>query len=155
MGRQACCGLKKPVASATAMIKLLLALLVIALFAFSAEGLKCYQDHGNWTQATARGKPEPCSGGAFCRAVTIKSRESAKSIHLYDCAVTCKSVTDAKTVPKNITGALAVRTSVTCCTTDGCNQHGPRVKIQSGALTRYAPSLLLAMAVAWAALAAQ
>merc|ERR1711939_1118122 len=137
MGRQACCGLKKPVASATAMIKLLLALLVIALFAFSAEGLKCYQDHGNWTQATARGKPEPCSGGAFCRAVT------------------CKSVTDAKTVPKNITGALAVRTSVTCCTTDGCNQHGPRVKIQSGALTRYAPSLLLAMAVAWAALAAQ
>merc|ERR1712093_57551 len=121
----------------------------------TAEGLKCYQDHGNWTQATARGKPEPCSGGAFCRAVTIKSRESAKSIHLYDCAVTCKSVTDAKTVPKNITGALAVRTSVTCCTTDGCNQHGPRVKIQSGALTRYAPSLLLAMAVAWAALAAQ
>merc|ERR1711988_1335043 len=143
-----------------------LALLIAALVGVSVEGLSCYQDHGNWTQPVARGNPEPCTGGAFCRAVTIKSPERKKSIHLYDCAVTCQAVKDKETVPKGVAGATPVKTSITCCTTDGCNKSGPAVKVSatpapapkpvhkptkkipSGALSRNTPSVVFTVAVA-------
>merc|ERR1712224_968915 len=103
------------------------AVLLFCCLIVGVASLSCHQDGGDWTHRISTTKPKLCTGGAFCRAVTIKSLKSTQMVYLHDCVVTCKNLTNSKQVPKNTKSKHphAVATSVNCCTSDGCNKAAP------------------------------
>merc|ERR1711990_160632 len=112
------------------------AVLLFCCWIVGVASLSCHQDGGDWTHRISTTKPKLCTGGAFCRAVTIKSLQSSQMVYLHDCVVTCKNVTNSEQIPKNTKSKHphAVATSVNCCSSNGCNKVAPLMSGAGGTL---------------------